>query len=196
MLETEFQSAKLSDNIENIEIEKEVEEVEVIQPKKKQLSLKQLEHLNNIRVKALEKKREIKLKKNKEYENKVTKTEIIEEPIIKATPDPVIKRPTDAHTASGGCPDVKPDVKKKKVNKKVIKYVEQDSDDDDEEQEEEIIVTKKKGKNRPEIIPPPVQQVEKSYNDLLCESSLERMQSKIMNERAKHLITHIIPNYY
>ncbi len=47
-------------NIENIEIEKEVEEIEVIQPKKKQLSLKQLEHLNNIRVKALEKKKEIK----------------------------------------------------------------------------------------------------------------------------------------
>ena len=79
--------------------------------------------------------------------------------------------------------------------KKVIKYVEQDSDDEEEE-EEEIIVTKKKGK-KPEMIQPQhVQQVEKSYNDLLCESSLERMQSKIMNERAKHLITHIIPNYY
>ncbi len=40
------------------------------------------------------------------------------------------------------------------------------------------------------------QPVEKSYNDLLCESSLERMQSKIMNERAKPLITNIISNYY
>ena len=53
-----------NNNIENIEspsnIEKDVEDVEVIQPKKKQLSLKQLEHLNNIRVKALEKKKEIK----------------------------------------------------------------------------------------------------------------------------------------
>ena len=76
----------------------------------------------------------------------------------------------------------------------VIKYVEQDSDDEEEE-EEEIIVTKKKGKKQ-EVIQQPVQQIEKSYNDLLCESSLERMQSKIMNERAKHLITNIIPNYY
>ncbi len=85
-----------------------------------------------------------------------------------------------------------------KVIKKVIKYVEQDSDDDDkEEEEEETIVTKKKGKNRSEMIQPQaVQQVEKSYNEILCESSLERMQSKIMNERAKHLITHIIPTYY
>ena len=124
----------MSDNIENIEIEKEVEEVEVIQPKKKQLSLKQLEHLNNIRVKALEKKREIKLQKNKEYEEKNQKPTVVEEVI-------------------------------------------------------------KKEKKKPLPIQPP-QQVEKSYNELLCESSLERMQSKIMNERAKHLITHIIPTYY
>ena len=178
----------MSDNIENIEIEKEVEEVEVIQPKKKQLSLKQLEHLNNIRVKALEKKREIKLQKNKEYEEKNQ------------------KRPQDAYTASGGCPtvveepikhevkqeikaEVKSEVKKKRTIKKVIRYVETDSDDDDEE---EVI---KKEKKKPLPIQPP-QQVEKSYNELLCESSLERMQSKIMNERAKHLITHIIPTYY
>jgi hypothetical protein len=172
----------MSEQFIETEIEKEVEEVEAIQPKKKQLSLKQLEHLNNIRVKALEKKREIKLKKNKEYENKVVKPEVIEEPIKQ--PDPI--KPSEP---------IKSDVKKKKVIKKVIKYVEQDSDDEEEEEEEEIIVTKKKGK-KPEVIPQPVQQVEKSYNDLLCESSLERMQSKIMNERAKHLITHIIPNYY
>jgi hypothetical protein len=171
--------------IEDTEIEAANENVE-IPKKKKELSQKQIEHLNNIRVKALEKKREIKLKKNKEYENKVTKPEVIEQPIIKP-PEPEIKQPEQVVK-----PEVKPDVKKKKVIKKVIKYVEQDTDDDEEEQEE-IIVTKKKGK-KPEV-PPPVQ-VEKSYNDLLCESSLERMQSKIMNERAKHLITHIIPNYY
>ena len=172
----------MSDNIENIEIEKEVEEVEVIQPKKKQLSLKQLEHLNNIRVKALEKKREIKLQKNKEYENKVVKPEVIEEPI---KPAPSGLRPSAVEEIKA---EVKAEVKKKRTIKKVIRYVETDSDDDDEE----VI---KKEKKKPLPIQPP-QQVEKSYNELLCESSLERMQSKIMNERAKHLITHIIPTYY
>lgn len=166
----------MSDNIENIEIEKEVEEVEVIQPKKKQLSLKQLEHLNNIRVKALEKKREIKLQKNKEYEEKNQKPTVVEEPI-----KPQVISEIKA--------EVKSEVKKKRTVKKVIRYVETDSDDDDEE---EVI---KKEKKKPLPIQPP-QQVEKSYNELLCESSLERMQSKIMNERAKHLITHIIPTYY
>ena len=116
----------------------------------------------------------------KEYQEKNQKPTVVEEPIKPDKP---------ALSAA----EVKSDVKKKKVIKIVIKYVEQDSDDEEEEEEE--IIVKKKGK-KPEVIPQPVQQIEKSYNDLLCESSLERMQSKIMNERAKHLITHIIPNYY
>ena len=131
----------MSDNIENIEIlrfdglespsniEKEVEEVEVIQPKKKQLSLKQLEHLNNIRVKALEKKREIKLQKNKEYEEKNQKPTVVEEPIKHE-----VKQEIKA--------EVKSEVKKKRTIKKVIRYVETDSDDDDEEE-----VIKKRKKN-------------------------------------------------
>ncbi len=45
------------DNVEYIV--PDIEEVVVIHPKKKELSQKQLKHLNNVRVKALEKKREI-----------------------------------------------------------------------------------------------------------------------------------------
>jgi hypothetical protein len=80
--------------------------------------------------------------------------------------------------------------------------VETDSDDDDEE---EVVKKEKKTSVRTTDaytarggcpIQQPIQQAEKSYNELLCESSLERMQSKIMNERAKHLITNIIPTYY
>jgi hypothetical protein len=171
-----------NNNIENIQIEKDVEDVEVIQPKKKQLSLKQLDHLNNIRVKALEKKKEIKLNKMKEYQEKNQKQTVIEEP-IKPDVKPDVK--------SDVKPEVKSEVKKKRTVKKVIRYVETDSDDDDDE--EEVI---KKEKKKPVSIQQPIQQVKKSYNELLCESSLERMQSKIMNERAKHLITNIIPTYF
>lgn len=176
----------------NIEIEKDVEEVESIQPKKKQLSLKQLEHLNNIRVKALEKKKEIKLNKMKEYQEKNQKQTVVEEPIkqeVKSDvkPAPSGLRPSAVQEVKA---EVKPEVKKKKTIKKVIRYVETDSDDDEEE---EVV---KKEKKKPVPIQQPIQQAEKSYNELLCESSLERMQSKIMNERAKHLITNIIPTYY
>ena len=41
--------------------------------KKKQLSEHQIEHLNKIRVKALERKREIKLQKHKQYEEECRK---------------------------------------------------------------------------------------------------------------------------
>jgi len=165
---------------ENIEVPETQAGAQRCGMRKKELSQKQIEHLNNIRVKALEKKREIKLKKNEEYKNKVSKPEVIEEPI---------KQPIDIKPdiKSDAKIDIKSDVKKKKVIKKVIRYVETDSDDDADDE----VITKKK--------PEPIQQpkpIEKSYNELLCESSLERMQNKIMNERAKHLISHIIPNYY
>ena len=160
-------------------------------PKEKKSYHKNIEHLNNIRVKALEKKREIKLKKNEEYKNKVSKPEVIEEPIkqpieIKPEVKPEVKPDKPALSVA----ECKPEVKKKKVIKKVIRYVETDSDDDDEE-----VIVKKKAEKKSEPIQQP-KPIEKSYNDLLCESSLERMQNKIMNERAKHLITNIIPNYY
>ena len=169
---------------ENIEVPETQAGAQRCGMKKRELSQKQIEHLNNIRVKALEKKREIKLKKNEEYKNKVSKPEVIEEPIkqpIEIKPD--IKSDVKI--------DIKSDVKKKKVIKKVIRYVETDSDDDDEEE----VISKKKTEKKPEPIQQP-KPIEKSYNELLCESSLERMQNKITNERAKHLISHIIPNYY
>ncbi len=94
------------------------------------------------------------------------------------------------------CVEPKSEGKKKKVIKKFIKYVE-NSDTGDETEEEEVIVKKaSKKKSDPIEIPQQQKTIEKSYNELLYESSLERMQNKIMNERAKHLITAVIPNYH
>ena len=129
------------------------------QIKKKELSQKQIDHLNNIRVKALEKKREIKLKKNEEYkkqamEKKVQQIEIKQE----------LKQELKQEPKQEGA---KP---KKKVIKQVIKYVE--ADEDDEDDEEEVIITKPKNKNKQNI-----KQPEPSYNDLLYRSSLERLQT-------------------
>ena len=58
----------------------------VPQIKKKELSQKQIDHLNAIRGKALERKREIKLQKHEEYkkqamEKKVQQIEIKQEPM-------------------------------------------------------------------------------------------------------------------
>ena len=90
--------------------------------------------------------------------------------------------------------EVKPDEAKpkKKVIKQVIKYVEADEDDEDEE--EEIIITKSKRKEKQNIKPHAVP--EPSYNDLLYQSSLERLQTKMMSERAKNIVYSVMPNYY
>ena len=169
------------------------EQIEQI-PKKKELSQKQIDHLNAIRGKALERKREIKLQKHEEYkkqamEKKVQQIELKQEPIkqepIKQEPikqEPIKQEPKQE--------EVKP---KKKVLKKVIKYVEADEDDDDDE--EEVIITKPKKKEK-QTEAQSIKQPELSYSDLLYQTSLERMQTKMMNERAKNIIYSVIPNYY
>jgi hypothetical protein len=156
-------------------------------PKKKELSQKQIDHLNNIRVKALERKREIKLQKHEEYkkqamEKKVQQIELKSEPIKQ---EPIKQEPKQEEPIK--------QEPKKKVLKKVIKYVEADEDDDDDE--EEVIITKPKKKEK-QIEAQNIKQPELSYSDLLYQTSLERMQTKMMNERAKNIIYSVIPNYY
>ena len=167
------------------------EQIEQI-PKKKELSQKQIDHLNAIRGKALERKREIKLQKHEEYkkqamEKKVQQIEL-NTPCAAVTPsrqEPIKQEPKQEEPIK--------QEPKKKVLKKVIKYVEADEDDDDDE--EEVIITKPKKKDK-QAEPQSIKQPELSYSDLLYQTSLERMQTKMMNERAKNIIYSVIPNYY
>jgi hypothetical protein len=102
-------------NVENIEIEKEVE---AIQQKKKQLSQKQLEYLNNIRVKHLKRKKKIKLNErisSKKPKNPQLYKKKLNQNVNQNLNQKLIKK------------------LQKRVIKKVIRYVETDSDDDDEE---------------------------------------------------------------
>ena len=71
---------------------------------KKELSQTQIEHLNNIRIKVLERKREIKLTKMEEYKNKVSKPQVVQEQ-IKPEVKPEVKSEVK--------PEVKSEVKKK-----------------------------------------------------------------------------------
>ena len=183
----------ITEPIPNEQNDNDEEQIEQL-PKKKELSQKQIDHLNAIRGKALERKREIKLQKHEEYkkqamEKKVQQIELKSEPLkqepIKQEPkqEPIKQEPIKQE-------EPKP---KKKVLKKVIKYVEADEDDDDDE--EEVIITKPKKKEK-QIEAQNIKQPELSYSDLLYQTSLERMQTKMMNERAKNIIYSVIPNYY
>jgi hypothetical protein len=186
----------ITEPIPNEQNDNEEEQIEQL-PKKKELSQKQIDHLNNIRVKALERKREIKLQKHEEYkkqamEKKVQQIELKQEPIkqepkqepIKQEPikqEPIKQEPKQE--------EVKP---KKKVLKKVIKYVEADEDDDDDD---EVIITKPKKKEK-QIEAQNIKQPELSYSDLLYQTSLERLQTKMLSERAKSIVHSVIPHYY
>ena len=82
---------------------------------------------------------------------------------------------------------------KKKVLKKVTKYVEADEDDDDDD--DEVIITKPKKKEK-QIEAQNIKQPELSYSDLLYQTSLERLQTKMLSERAKSIVHSVIPHYY
>jgi hypothetical protein len=171
----------------------------------------QLQHLANIRVKALDKKKEMKIitekaNKVKEYETlkaakQLQKQEMakhydnmmkenepkIVEPKVEAKveepkPEPKVEEPKEK-------PKAEPK-QKKKVIKKVI-YQEASSSDSDGADEVEIVKVKKQSKK-----PPPQPKPEPiTYSNLIYESSIDKLKSRMMDERAKHLVSSLMPQY-
>jgi hypothetical protein len=199
-----------------------------IKPKKKQLSEQKLQHLQNIRVKALEKKKEMKeitekanklkeiesLKKAKQYEKeqlakqydemiekekkvkeeKPKEEKQVEEKQVEEKPKEKIKdQPhSGGENAMPSGREIKP--KKKKIIKKVI-YQEASSSDSDNADEVEIVKVKKQPKQikQPEPQQKPV--INNSYSNLLYESSIDKLKSRMMEDRAKYLISSVMPSY-
>ena len=197
-----------NENIGPVDDVQEEEQLLETGKKKKQLSEHQIEHLNKIRVKALERKREIKLQKHKQYEDECRKKRqenIKQVPLIQPTEQPTEQPKEHAGGIVGGAvqpkeqpkeqPTEQPteQPKKKKTVKKIIKYVEESDDDDEAEEIEEVIVKKN---NKIKTVPQQVKQHENQYSDLLYNSSLERMQTRMLNERAKTLISNVMPCYF
>ena len=185
--------------------------------RKKPISEAQLQHLANIRVKALDKKKEIKIitekaNKVKEYETlkaakQLQKQEMAkhydnmmkenEPKVIEPKVEPKVEEPKPEpkekpkaepkpQSQSGGLPEGR----KKKVIKKVI-YQEASSSDSDGADEVEIVKVKKPSKKPPpEPKPEPI-----TYSNLLYESSIDKLKSRMMDERAKHLVSSLMPQY-
>ena len=202
-----------------INVEEEEQEISYRKPKK-QLSEAQLQHLAVIREKALQKKKEMKVitekaNKIKEFETlKVAKQlqkqemakqydEMINnqakqaEPPKPEPPKPEPPKPEEPKPVEIKKEVVKPE-KKKKVIKKVI-YQEASSSDSDGADEVEIVKVKKSHKQtaqkQKEHEEPPPKIKENSYTNLLYESSLDKMRTKMMDERAKYLVNSLLPQY-
>ena len=88
--------------------------------------------------------------------------------------------------------------KKKRIIKKIV-YQEASSDDSDSDDADEVEVIKvkkdktKKKENQPEPEPEPPKKP--SYTNLLYESSVDKLKSRMMDERARNLILSVMPNY-
>jgi hypothetical protein len=90
--------------------------------------------------------------------------------------------------------NVKP---KKKVIKKII--YEEDASSSSEEEVKEVVVhrkSKSKPKKEPVEVEPVVPPKQLTYNEMLYENSLGRIQNRINDERARTILHSVIPSYY
>jgi hypothetical protein len=190
------------------------------QKPKKQLSEQKLQHLQNIRVKALEKKKQMKeitekANKIKELESLKEAKQIQKEQLAKKYDEMIENSKPKDQPHSGDMPsgrevkqevkpkveDVKP-MKKKKIIKKIV-YHEASSSDSDDADEVEYVTVKKQPKKKEMIVreehkPQPQHQqqnINNSYSNLLYEASVDKLKSRMMDERAKMLIMSVMPNY-
>jgi len=184
------------------------------QKPKKQLSEQKLQHLQNIRVKALEKKKQMKeitekANKIKELESLKEAKQIQKEQLAKKYDEMIENSKPKVQPHSGDMPsgrEVKPKVenvkpmKKKKIIKKIV-YHEASSSDSDDADEVEYVKVKKTNQKKKEMIehkPQPQHQqqnINNSYSNLLYEASVDKLKSRMMDERAKMLIMSVMPNY-
>ena len=164
-----------------------------VKPKKK-LSEQKLQHLANIRIKALEKKKEMKaitekVNKLKEIESlkqvkQIQKEQLAkqyDEMIANAKPKEIEVKPKEEDKPK--LEEVKPKDeakpnKKKKIIKKIV-YQEASSSDSDDADEVEVVKVKKQSKNKiiPVDKPPPPPVANNSYSNLLYESSVDKLKS-------------------
>ena len=202
-----------------------INEEEIIQTvKAKRIpSAAQLKHLENIRAKALIKKQQMreitekaqlakelddkKVLKQKEkqilcqkYENHIKEKLEKEKESAAETEKPkdiVVdfeKKKVDKEIVQVEKENVKP---KKKVIKKII--YEEDASSSSEEEVKEVVVhrkSKSKPKKEPVEVAPVVPPKQPTYNEMLYENSLGRIQNRINDERARTILHSVIPSYY
>ena len=180
----------------------------------------QLQHLDNIRGKALQKKKEMKeisekaklgkelddkkaLKKQEKellcqkYENHIKeKLKQEEQPVNPTKTDDVPEIVVDFDNNKKVNNTVDKPKHKKKVVKREIVYEEESCSST----EEQVVVTKSKPRKLKSEPPPPAPVVEPprqlTYNELILESSLGRIKNRISEERSKTLLHSVIPTYY
>ena len=132
----------------------------------------------------------------KKYEETIEKSKL-EKIEVSLEPKPQTKTDKPALSAAdikqdGLRPGRASDIKKKKIKKIVYKEV----SDDDESVEEVIVKRKPKAQSvPPQIIPPVVPPPQPSFHELVYQSSLDKLKTKMADDRCRFILNSVMPSY-
>jgi len=194
------------DNIDNVEDLPPIETPNETPIKiKKPVSPEKLEQLKQARLKGAEKKKEMKELKSKAKQLPIEEMKISamkydqlqkqKEEIIKNPTEKEIKRPTDAYTASGGCPiekeskPIEKEIITKDKKKRIIKKIIYEDGSEDEIEDMRHMHQKEQNNKYMTMFN------NDSYTNLVYQSACDKLKEKVQDERTKYLIKSLMPNY-
>jgi hypothetical protein len=169
------------ENVDNIDIVDNVEEIQQIETPtkiKKPITSERLEQLKHARIKAQEKKQEMKQLKSK------AKQLPIEEVKLNALKYDQLQKQKEEL--------IKPKEEKPKIiekKKKIIKKIIYEDGSEDEVEDVRHIQPKQNNKYMSMF------GNDDSYSNLVYQSACDKLKEKIQDERTKYLISSLMPNY-
>jgi hypothetical protein len=170
------------DNVDNVDNVEEIQPIETPTKIKKPLTSERLEQLKQARIKAQEKKHEMKQLKSK------AKQLPIEEVKLNALKYDQLQKQKEELTK----PKEEPKVEKPKViekKKRIIKKIIYEDGSEDEVEDVRHIQPKQNNKYMSMF------ENENSYSNLVYQSACDKLKEKIQDERTKYLISSLMPNY-
>ena len=177
------------DNIINNEVVEELPEPQIETPIKIKMpvSPERLEQLKHARVKAQEKKHEMKELKTKAKQLPIEEVKLSAmkyDQLQKQKEDFIKTKEQDIVITNPGreIPVSKPKDKKKRIIKKIV------YEDGSEDEVEDVRHTQPKQSNNP-------YNNHETYSNLVYQSACDRLKEKVQDERTKYLISSLMPNY-
>ena len=177
------------DNIDNIKHVEELPEPQIEAPIKikKPMSSERLEQLKHARVKAQEKKHEMKELKTKAKQLPIEEVKLSAmkyDQLQKQKEDFIKTKEQDIVITNPGreIPVSKTKDKKKRIIKKIV------YEDGSEDEVEDVRHTQPKQSNNP-------YNNHETYSNLVYQSACDRLKEKVQDERTKYLISSLMPNY-
>ena len=170
------------DNVDNVDNVEEIQPIETPTKIKKPITSERLEQLKHARIKAQEKKQEMKQLKTK------AKQLPIEEVKLNALKyDQLQKQKEELTKPKEEKKEEKPKIIEKK--KRIIKKIIYEDGSEDEVEDVRHIQPKQNNKYMSMF------GNDDSYSNLVYQSACDKLKEKIQDERTKYLISSLMPNY-